>query len=71
MCDNRKAGLIAGFVHIDKYRGCSMFRELKAVSARIRYYFERHKQRWERRYKQPYPETHGEIGVIGSIRWIS
>lgn len=47
-----------------------MFRDLKIISARTRYYYEQHKRRWERRYKQKYPNTTGEFGTIGNIRWI-
>lgn len=47
-----------------------MFRELKEVSVRMQYYFERHKERWERRYNQKYPNTTGEFGTIGGIRFI-
>jgi hypothetical protein len=49
----------------------SMFLRLKQLPAKENYYFEQHKKRWERRYKQPYPDEDGEIGIICGIRWIN
>ena len=48
-----------------------MYNRLKAIPARMKYYYESHKRRWELRYKRPYPESEGEIGIIGGIRWIN
>lgn len=53
------------------YRSAVMFRCLKELSARTKYYFEQHKKRWEQRYGRPYPQADGEVGTIGNIRWIT
>ncbi len=45
--------------------------ELKEATARMRYYYEQHKIRWARRYKKPYPEVEGEIGIFKGARWIN
>ncbi len=47
------------------------WRQLKQLAARAKYYWESHKMRWSRRYKQPYPESEGELGVFEDIRWIN
>lgn len=56
------------FVYINRYRSAIMYRCLKELPARTRYYFERHKKRWEKRYKRTYPEYEGEIGTLFGIR---
>lgn len=44
---------------------------LQSVTARMRWYDEQHKIRWERRYGKKYPECKGEFGSITGIRWIN
>lgn len=60
----------AYWVKIVRYKSLQLFHDLKRISARKRYYHEQHKKRWEKRYKQKYPNITGEFGTIGSIRWI-
>ena len=49
----------------------NMYEQLCQLSAKVDYYFEQHKKRWERRYKQSYPDCDGEIGIFYGVRWLN
>lgn len=58
------------FREVRDYHPRSLYRALSDVPARLHWYYEQHKKRWERRYEQPYPEVKGEIGTFAGVRWI-
>lgn len=53
------------------YYGCSLIRDIGALSVRQKYYHEQHKKRWETRYLVPYPEADGEFGTTIDTRWLN
>jgi len=58
-----------GFAHINEDRYVVAY--LGKLSAKARYYYERHKKRWERRYKKPSFECNGEFGTFSGVNWIN
>ncbi len=66
--------IIASLTVVPAYIGIAdmgMFEQLKELSVKVNYYFEQHKKRWVRRYKQSYPDSDGELGIFEGFRWIN